>query len=402
MSAVACNSGEAVAPEPPPVPGVLFVISAPPGTPAGDSLFVSGNVPELGSWDGRGLRLEKTSAGDYRAGAPLDAGTPIEFKITRGSWTTVEKAASGAEIPNRTHTVTGVDTVRVAVEAWRDAAGERPHTLSGEIRYHHDVASWFLARPRDVIVYLPPGYGTGGDRYPVLYMQDGQNLMDAATSFLGIEWGMDEALEAGIPPGEIQPLILVGVYNTADRIAEYTPVADPAHGGGEADLYGRFLVEELKPMIDATYRTDPAPEATGLAGSSLGGLVSLYLGLTHPGTFTRLGVVSPSVWWANREILQEVAGRARTPARIWLDIGTAEGSTAAESRSLVEAARDLRDALTAKGWLPGVDLDYFEAPGAHHDETAWAARAGNMLRFLYPGGKQQRGPGAPHAPGGDR
>ena len=160
---------------------------------------------------------------------------------------------------------------------------ERTHTLTGDIRFHHDFHSRFLAHDRDVIVYLPPGYRkTKMKRYPVLYLQDGQNLFDGATSFIpGRDWGVDETAERLIKAGEIEPLIIVGIYNTGmDRLDEYTPTADDRlKKGGSADLYGRMLVDELKPFIDSSYRTNSGHEHTGLGGSSLGGLVSLYLGL---------------------------------------------------------------------------------------------------------------------------
>jgi predicted alpha/beta superfamily hydrolase len=265
------------------------------------------------------------------------------------------------------------------------AAQEREHTLTGDIRTHKGFHSRFLTSDRDIIVYLPPGYDKErGKRYPVLYLHDGQNLFDGATSFIpGGEWRMDETAQALIASGEIKPLIIVGVYNAGrERIDEYTPSVDAeVKQGGRADLYGRMLVEELKPFIDGQYRTLRGPTATGLGGSSLGGLVSLYLGLKYPQVFGKLAVVSPSVWWDKRAIVRDVqAYDKRAHARIWLDIGTKE------SRNPMDAVNDtraLRDALIAKGWKENADLKYFEAEGAEHNEKAWAARAGQMLKFLF-------------------
>jgi len=270
--------------------------------------------------------------------------------------------------------------------AVRCPADAPPHTLTGDFCLHPRFHSRFLRADRDVLVFLPPGYDAGGRRrYPVLYLQDGQNLFDGATSFLpGQEWRVDEAATALITRGVIEPLIIVGVYNVGnDRIEEYTPTragAGIAQGrGGGAAAYGRMLTEELKPYIDRHYRTRTDAAHTGLGGSSLGGLVSLWLGLQYPKTFGRMACLSTSAWWDDRAIVRQVrALPARLPGRIWLDIGTAED---AES---VAAVRDLRDALAAKGWKPGVDLGYCEAPGAQHNEAAWAARVGPMLTFLFP------------------
>jgi predicted alpha/beta superfamily hydrolase len=268
---------------------------------------------------------------------------------------------------------------------WRVVPQERVHTLTGEIRTHKKFHSRFLAADRDLIVWLPPGYDQHRkQRYPVLYLHDGQNLFDGATSYIpGQEWRVDETAQALVGSGELKPLIIVGIYNAGnDRIDEYTPTPDAqVKQGGKADLYGRMLVEELKPFIDSQYRTERGAQATGLGGSSLGGLVSLYLGLKYPQVFGRLAVVSPSVWWDNRMLLRYVQALNRRPrTRIWLDIGTKEGRDVAEATN---GARALRDALVSKGWKLDSDLKYFEAEGAEHNEHAWAERVAPMLKFLY-------------------
>lgn len=268
-------------------------------------------------------------------------------------------------------------------------AAQRAHTLTGDIRLHKGFHSKILNNDRDVIVYLPPGYDKDKQRrYSVLYFHDGQNLFDGSTSFIpGQEWRVDEAAEALIAGGKIEPLIIVGVYNTGkDRINEYTPVPEPKYkAGGKADLYGRLLAEELKPFIDKTYRTKKGAAHTGLGGSSLGGLVSMYLGLRYPNVFGRVAVVSPSVWWGNNQIVKYVESQQkRPPLRIWLDIGTKEGGTGEEAQHTVDGARLLRDSLVKKGWKLEKDLKYFEAQGAEHNERAWAARVEQILEFLFP------------------
>lgn len=370
-------------------PAVTLLVTVPPTTPSGAPVWVSGNRPELGNWNGAGERLLRRADGRYLTRLRFPVGTALEFKFTRGSWETVEKGAAGEEIGNRLHTATVADTIEALVATWRDQVegGGGGAELTGTIRYHRAVASSFLPRARDLIVYLPPGYDGGSSRYPVLYMHDGQNLMDATTSFAG-EWHVDETAERLIAAGEVEPLIIVGVYNTPDRISEYTPVADPSAGGGNGDNYGRFLVEELKPFIDDTYRTKIGAADTGVAGSSLGGLISMHFALTRWETFGRAGVVSPSVWWAGRDILNDVFATPKRPVRIWEDIGTAEGGGASQ---VVVDARALRDALIGSGWVLGDDLMYLEAAGAGHNEAAWAERFDDLLRFLYPAPAPPRG-----------
>jgi predicted alpha/beta superfamily hydrolase len=241
---------------------------------------------------------------------------------------------------------------------------------------HPVFTSRFLERPRDLVVYLPPGYEDDpARRFPVLYMHDGQNLFDPDTAFVrGQHWRLGEMADMLIAEGRVEPLIIVGVYHTGHgRVHEYTPTKDARIGGGEARAYGRLLVDELKPFIDARYRTEPGRERTGLGGASLGGLVSMYLGLRHADVFGRLAVMSPSVWWGNRAILRYVAKAVPKPdTRIWLDMGIAD-------------ARRLRAALVKAGWREDVDLAYWERQGGTHSEAAWADRVDEMLQFLYPG-----------------
>lgn len=255
----------------------------------------------------------------------------------------------------------------------------KQHTLTGEFRTHERFRSRFLKHERTILVYLPPGYKPrGAQRYPVLYLQDGQNVFDKATS-IGEEWHVDETAQSLIESGQIEPIIVVAIYNTGEhRIDEYTP-SKTDKGGGSADLYGRLLVEEIKPFIDHKYKTLPSAASTGLGGSSLGGLLTLHLGLKYPTAFNRLAVVSPSVWWDDRLIVREVqALPSKPPLRIWLDAGTAEGP------EVVGDARALRDSLVAKGWVIDHDLKYVEAEGGQHNEQSWGARVGEVLKFLYP------------------
>jgi predicted alpha/beta superfamily hydrolase len=255
------------------------------------------------------------------------------------------------------------------------------HTITGDVRTHERFHSRHLAHDRTIVVYVPPGYDpTTTVRYPVLYLHDGQNVFDRATSF-GEEWRVDESAQELIASGEIAPVVIVGVYNTGEhRLDEYTPTLQRETGrGGHADDYGRMLVEDLKPFIDRRYKTLPDAANTAMGGSSLGGLLTLHLGLRYPDVFSRLAVLSPSVWWDDRVLLREVAALPdRLPLRIWLDAGTEEGE-----RTLADA-RALRDALVAKGWSLGDDLAYLEAEGGRHDERSWAARVDRVLRYLFP------------------
>ncbi len=257
-------------------------------------------------------------------------------------------------------------------------------SILAKIKLHKAEGLSFLRGPRDVVVYLPPDYESDRNRqYPVLYLHDGQNLFDPATAFLGNHWRLDEVAEEMIQGGHIEPLIIVGVYNAGiERMAEYTPVRDRRGRGGRARSYGKMLVEELKPFIDREYRTLRDSQNTGLGGSSLGGLATLYLGLHYPKVFGKLIVMSPSLWWANRAIFREVSKlRPKLPPKIWLDIGTCEGQ---DPQDCIRNTAELCQALVGKGWQLGRDLAYVEDEGAGHDEKAWGSRMRDALRFLFP------------------
>jgi predicted alpha/beta superfamily hydrolase len=235
-----------------------------------------------------------------------------------------------------------------------------------------------------VTVYLPPGYDEEPDRqYPVLYLHDGQNLFDPRTSFIpGRTWQMAETADAVIEAGEVEPLIIVGIANTGEhRIAEYTPTRDWKMGGGDANKYGDLLTQDLLPFISGTYRVRQGVENTGLGGSSLGGLVTLYLGLKYSDIFGKLAVMSPSVWWNHKSIVgyvNETASKLRRHPRIWLDVGDAEG------RRTLADAEYLERRLKAGGWQLERDLHFEPVAGGTHDEASWARRVGPMLRFLFP------------------
>lgn len=252
------------------------------------------------------------------------------------------------------------------------------------LRLHRSFPSIYLPDPRDIIVYVPPGYDNHPDRtYPVLYMHDGQNLFDGRTSFIPDRtWQMREHADAAIEAGEVEPLIIVGIYNTGDRrLAEYTFERNWQMGGGEADSYGLLLTRELMPWIAKHYRVRLDRQSTGLAGSSLGGLVTLFLGLRHPHLFGNLGVLSPSVWWNHKSILgylNEHAPQLWERPRLWLDVGDKEGH-----RTLRDAEH-LARRLKANGWQPGENFHFEKVHGGTHDEASWATRVRPMLRFLFP------------------
>ncbi len=268
---------------------------------------------------------------------------------------------------------------------------------AGAMAVLRDVFSPELHNYRDVYVYLPPSYAAAPSgrrtadpdaRFPVIYMHDGQNLFDPELSFSGA-WRVDLAMQTAARVG--YEAIVVGVANTGgSRIDEYSPFFDDrVGGGGTADRYVDFLLHTLKPTVDAQFRTRPEPAATGVLGSSMGGLVSAYAFFRAPHAFGMCGIMSPALWFADRAILPFVEAADAPPGRIWLDVGTAEGART------VANVRLLGELLARKGYREGESLRTVVAAGAAHNEAAWGRRLKKAVPFLLGGGPGtgDRGPG---------
>ncbi|MCA9242465.1 MAG: alpha/beta hydrolase [Phycisphaerales bacterium] len=382
---------------------VRFVVVTPPIEEPPPRIYLALSVD---GWKSNGRSLERVSP-DLYAGQWKLRGTVLEYKFTRvGEWSSVELNADGVDIPNRRVAIpTDADelTILHSVERWADAPRTAirttvfnnpmqptiPSTRTGDIRLHAEVYSPQLDNTRDVLVYLPPGYDAEkNSRYPVLYMHDGGNLFDARTSFLGIEWNVDETAERLINAREIEPVIIVAIYNTPDRMDEYAPVRDARYGGGgDGDKYVEFVVETVKPLIDKTYRTKPGRDDTAIAGSSMGGLISLYACFRRPDVFSRCAALSPSLQWQDGWLVDYVrTNKSAFKPRLWFDMGTREGRSngRAGAGPEIENCRRLRQTLIGMGYQQQRDFEYVEVEGGEHNEAAWSARFDDVLRYLFP------------------
>jgi predicted alpha/beta superfamily hydrolase len=256
----------------------------------------------------------------------------------------------------------------------------------GKIVEFKYFASPELNNKRSLHIYLPPSYGENtAKRYPVVYMQDGQNLFDARSATYGVAWRVGETVNRLVATGVMDEAIVVGIDSTPDRIEEYTPCCDPQYGGGRLDAYDTFVVQSVKPYIDRTYRTIPGKDATAIMGSSLGGLAAFAIAQRHPATFSSAASLSGAFWWNGGMAVTRLA--ERVPVRFYLDAGTRAAGT--RDDELADALR-MRDALLAKGYKEGSDLMFYKAEGARRDEAAWGARVDKPLTWFFPWGSTRQ------------
>lgn len=243
----------------------------------------------------------------------------------------------------------------------------------GTIEYHRNFSSQRVRYPRDIIIWLPPSYYRDRrKRYPVLYMQDGQNLMDPGTAFLGVDWRVNWTASRFIKRKRMREIIIVGIYNSPDREQEYT-------GSIAGRNYALFVIHDLKPLIDQTYRTRKDAENTAVMGSSLGGLISFLFAWWHPDIFGKAGCMSNSFFWNDYQVLKEVHEYhgPKKPLRLYLDVGSKEVFLRTGYEQMIPL-------LLQKGFRKGIDLEFSVARGGSHDEKSWGKRVWRPLTFLFP------------------
>ncbi|MGA2391419.1 MAG: alpha/beta hydrolase-fold protein [Candidatus Sulfotelmatobacter sp.] len=257
----------------------------------------------------------------------------------------------------------------------------------GDLRLH-EFRSRIFRNTRYLRVWLPPGYDDAQNAsrtYPVFYLNDGQNLFEAISAFGGVEWGVDETADRLIRQGAVPPMIVVGIDNTGkDRLREYVPYRSfhPKMLRVQGRHYPDFLMKEVMPFVESTYRIAPGPENTGLGGSSLGALIALYTAIARPGVIGKLLLESPSLWVASRQAIKDSRVVRIWPERIFLAAGTAEASTPERSRSVVDDVRELA-AILRRAVLSEKRLRMVIKDGASHTEAAWAERFPEALQFLF-------------------
>lgn len=364
----------------------LIINHLPESTPDKAELFLAGN---FNNWDPASEEYKFVSQNDvFYQKLILEKGKKIEFKITRGGWDTVEKSKDGQEINNRKYTCSSdQDTIYISIENWRDKVesySDKKSTQTGNIVIHPDFYIPQLDRKRSIRIYLPPDYDDTNKHFPVLYMHDGQNLFDEATSFVG-EWKVDETLEKLYSENIMNGIIVVGIDNhPSRRLHEYSPWYNTQRdAGAEGAAYLEFIVNTLKPWIDSNYRTLPEPEHTGIAGSSMGGLISLYAGCKYPYIFSRLGIFSPAFWFAKDQLVEFINKYPlMKQSRLYIDVGTEEGNDLQQRKAYLNDAKDIYKLLIEHG-LPEDNAKLIIDEGARHHEGSWARRFPAAMIWLW-------------------
>ena len=342
-----------------------------PSLPDSTTVFVAGSLPQLGNWNPGAVRLTPRGDHVWRLNLVLDRTVSFEYKYTLGTWEREAADAAGAPTRNLAARPAADTTITTTVGRWTDRARQRVLNgqVTGTLRYHRGVAGAGVAA-RDVVVWLPPGYEQSGrTRYPVLYMLDGQNVFDPATSSFGTDWAVDEAADSLIRARAILPLIVVGVYNSPQRNAEYLP-------GSVARAHMEFMLRVVKPLVDSVYRTKRDAQSTYVGGSSAGGMAAFMLAWEHPDVFSRALAFSPAFQAPAGSELQfdyvpNVLHTSQPPrhVRFYVDVGGV--GLEARLRPGVEA---MVNALKSRGYREGLDVRLVRAPDAEHNELAWRAR----------------------------
>lgn len=347
-----------------------------PDSDTSKAIYVAGNHKELGEWNPAKIAFtKKSSLWTVTIQVPED--TPLEYKFTRGSWAS-EAVDSLGRTPGNNHLLVLSDTtVHHGISHWKDQFEQTAPAFLGQITGNVDYYSAMKGDsllPRDVFVWLPPNYNDDQERrYPVLYMHDAQNLIDPKTSLFGIDWQIDETADSLIRKGIIEPFILVGINNSSDRSLDYSP----DHKG---HYYAAFLIDSLKPFIDAKYRTLPDRENTAVGGSSMGGLISFMLTYHYSDVFSKAACFSPALKIDKYDYVKHVESDSSGKKDILLYLDN--GGLGLE-KMLQPGIDEMIRLLIEKGYDSRKDFYWFRDPEAEHNEAAWAERIYKPLILFY-------------------
>ncbi|NWF90715.1 MAG: histidine kinase [Ignavibacteriaceae bacterium] len=352
---------------------VQFIVNTPKLNDS-DLVFITGNGSLLGNWNPNLIILHKINDSTWSRKFWFNKGESIEFKFTKGSWDHEALNDDGSTPKNNNLEIVNDTTIFFQIRRWSNKEPKLIHgQITGTVRYHLNFVGDGL-KPRDIIVWLPPSYDSCIDkRYPVLYMHDGQNIIDPATSSYGYDWKVDEVADSLIKENTINELIIVGIYNTTHRTKEYSH-------SSLGYSYMNFIVTKLKPFIDNQYRTLPERKYTAVAGSSMGGLISFMLAWCYPEVFSMAACFSPAFKVYEYNYVDTVHNYLGNKKNIKLYIDN--GGIGIETE-LQPGIDEMIAALQNKGYEKGKDLIWYFDKDAAHTESAWAKRFWRPLILFF-------------------
>lgn len=350
----------------------ILIQNLPENTPKNVEFYLASN---LNKWNpkAKNYQFEQLENGDYQLKIEKIE-KPFEFKITRGDWKTVEVGTDAQPINNRIFPKRK-SKLTINIENWNDFVEQKSTALPNVRILNPAFPIKTLNTSRKIWIYLPTDYENSTKNYPVLYMHDGQNLFDLLTANNG-EWQVDETLSKLENLGKLK-LIVVGIDNgEKNRIEEYSPWKNPEYGGGKGAAYIDFIVQELKPFIDKNYRTKQERANTGIMGSSLGGLITMYAGMQYPQTFGRLGVFSPSFWWSDESYLQTQKTGWQPDTKIYMNVGKAEDEI------MQKGTKKMEKTLKSIGY-DKTNLHTRYVKNAKHNEQFWQQEFEAAVLWLF-------------------
>lgn len=355
---------------------VTFILSS-PDLPDDTAVYITGSLEQLGSWNPGKVKMESKGNHTWTKEISINRPLSIEYKYTLGTWEREGANANGSPLSNFIADVSANKTINDSVLFWTKGPRQRVNhgQITGTVRYHRGLKGVGI-QDRDLVVWLPPGYETDKTRrYAVVYMQDGQNIFDPVTSAFGVDWSIDETADDLIKKKLIAPIIVVGIYNTNDRMKEYTP-------GDKGTAYMDFVIKVVKPLIDSTCRTKPDRRNTIVGGSSAGGTISFMLVWEHPDIFSKAICMSPAFkslspgGWDYTHVVRDSNGKKK-PVFFYID----NGGIGLDSQ-LQPGIDEMIMALKAKGYAEGKDFVFIRDLTAKHFEADWAKRFPRALMMV--------------------
>jgi predicted alpha/beta superfamily hydrolase len=344
------------------------------GLPEGTKIYLTGNDDQLGNWQPNEIELDNIEKGKWSKSFSFQKGKKLEFKITRGSWENEALNNDGAVPDNYVVDLLSDTTIKIRINLWADQVERKiKGQITGLVKYHRNFQGEGI-KPRDIIVWLPPDYESDLNKYyPVLYMHDGQNIVDPHTSSFQVDWQIDEAADSLIRKELIEPIIIVGIYNTSDRDEEYSD--------GELGFsYMKFIVDSLKPFIDRNYRTKPDRMNTANGGGSLGGLISFLLMWEYSEIFSKAICFSPAFQIDNYDCIDNIKSYEGKLKQFQLFINNGDNEL---DSSLQPGVDEMLKVLKQQGYIEGSNYYFHKGKNSLHSERDWAKNIWRALIFMF-------------------